>query len=523
MIIPRVDVFKHIASSPLIRKSIEHLLPGSLNGRQTHPLGRYFSSKVNLPYFVAFHQKKSISTKRLVKPIHHITRVPMEHPGKSFSSDPLYALVTSALGLSFSSSLSHCAEDDEQSPPDTNNGQTAQLSEKQTRLLTDLETRVASNKDNTDLEPFQKVGLLVALGKKDPNYTKKAYTLCNDYFGKKNGFSFYKTGFYCGKLYNIRQQARKALQAENPNVREVYHQISKGFVRLTKTMIEDALAHLPIPKCKYSFIGLGSLAREEQTPYSDLEFAVIVDKKLSEEEKAQFVLVSHWIHHQILLLGETPLAELDINGVYDREIIKKKFSLDGPGGQMAPSWNPGLVGTVKELLHYQSEKEFKKRIITPGELRNVVTISGNKNLTEKYKKSLHCCLRRKCRKERALRLLEFDGDRFTLRGGKIEKQGWVVPIKYELYRAIQLRIEGISLFYGIQEQNIFDRINKLKEKKVFTKEGAANLIKTASTILKMRCKYYLEKDYASEDLPVDEEDEDSLPSLPSYLQNIGPF
>ena len=58
------------------------------------------------------------------------------------------------------------------------------------------------------------------------------------------------------------------------------------------------------PPCKYDVVGLGSMARGEATPYSDLEFGYIFERKQADD---YFVRLAMAMYFTLNNLGETPL------------------------------------------------------------------------------------------------------------------------------------------------------------------------------------------------------------------------
>ncbi|MGR3912476.1 MAG: tetratricopeptide repeat protein [Candidatus Rhabdochlamydia sp.] len=352
--------------------------------------------------------------------------------------------------------------------------------------------------DKPDLNHFQKIGVQVALNVLTGLDSWRVYDECNLYFHcslENPGFSSLKTDIYKNTLREIRRKAKELVHQPSYDIKKLYQEISNDFMELTRLMIQDALIHLEIPHCEYAFTALGSLARGEQTPYSDLEFVILTHRSLNEVEKLQFVKVSDWIHHQILLLGETPLIELNIKEIQNLEEIKKGFTLDGPLGKMAPSWNMDLITTSQELMQFQKTRDSPELIL------NCATVYGSHALTYDYLHQI-AQLTHEERQKRAIHLLTRDGDRFQVFGGKVQSTGRVMNIKYEFYRAIQLRIEGLCLYYGVQERNIFERIQRLKEENIFSEGTAGKLYRVATEILKLRLQCYLAMESASEDIPL---------------------
>ena len=58
--------------------------------------------------------------------------------------------------------------------------------------------------------------------------------------------------------------------------------VNRDMIMLTRSVLEKVLDICGEPKCGYCLVALGSLARGEMTPYSDLEFLFLIELKSDE-------------------------------------------------------------------------------------------------------------------------------------------------------------------------------------------------------------------------------------------------
>ena len=73
--------------------------------------------------------------------------------------------------------------------------------------------------------------------------------------------------------------------------------------------------------CKYAIMGVGSIALQQTTPYSDLEFAILMedapdeDEDTAEEWRKYFRKLTHLVHFRVINLGETvlPFSEYKVS------------------------------------------------------------------------------------------------------------------------------------------------------------------------------------------------------------------
>lgn len=139
------------------------------------------------------------------------------------------------------------------------------------------------------------------------------------------------------------------------------------------------------PPCHYTVIGLGSLARGEATPYSDLEFAYLVENQAYSHYFNRLAMATYF---NLNNLGETPLKGFYLEELIDNYGTKKSsswfkdmamsgFKFDGitPSAGNIPTGN-GLAGsrpltfTVAELID-----SYKKVLESPKGAKTVGNIS----------------------------------------------------------------------------------------------------------------------------------------------------
>ena len=135
-------------------------------------------------------------------------------------------------------------------------------------------------------------------------FQEKAFTLQTDYWGENSNLSFTEqqkiTHNLLGELETIRVSYReefksidqfvKHFENENlqPGVRQEFYEMIK-FISLSFSqfmgefagrIIRESVQLLNIiPPCEFDAVAIGSVARGEATPYSDLEYLFLVKKK----------------------------------------------------------------------------------------------------------------------------------------------------------------------------------------------------------------------------------------------------
>ena len=143
-------------------------------------------------------------------------------------------------------------------------------------------------------------------------------------------------------------------------------------------LVKECEGRLGQPPCDYAIVALGSVARMEATPFSDLEFAILYADPATGNEIDYFRMLTNFLHLKVINLGETVLPALGIeqlnnfqcsdsnaNWFYDSE-IPRGISFDGampwalktPLGRMATENKPALelIKTPEDMAELQDEE-----------------------------------------------------------------------------------------------------------------------------------------------------------------------
>ena len=220
---------------------------------------------------------------------------------------------------------------------------------------------------------------------------------------------------------------KAAEEYEIKEVRALYKHIAKETKGLLANIIKECEEILGLPPCKYSVIGLGSLALNQFTPYSDLEFAILMEDSFdenryaaerelialttrgselleakdrvvalekgrrealetNERNKQYFRNLTQLIHFRVLNLGETviPYSKFELPlDQYTRRGIS--FDLGGktPLGRLdKPQYE--LIQTPYRMARYLKHVWSKVDKNLPTILDSVVHITGDDAITASY-------------------------------------------------------------------------------------------------------------------------------------------
>jgi tetratricopeptide (TPR) repeat protein len=316
--------------------------------------------------------------------------------------------------------------------------------------------------------------------------------------------------------------------------KELFKEISNSIKGFVAKLFEDSEKEIGKPPCKYTVMGLGSLALNQATPYSDLEFAILTESDKYKDDmnlrvRAYFKNLTHLVHFKIINLGETIIPnsryDVDLSHLVHRGI---NFDLGGktPLGRIDKDKKNkageeyDLVGTIGKILEYMVNKDNiwgKTDKSLPYIVENVSYIHGAEDLVEEYQTKVHKFLvppgkvikklPLKCT-ERAVEILKNGiieinystviNPLVTKIPGDLEKlqpfalhEGELFNVKQEIYRLPDRLIYNLGMLYGIKGESAWDIVDKLAEHNVLNKESAENLKFAISFATSLRLKIYL--------------------------------
>ena len=93
-------------------------------------------------------------------------------------------------------------------------------------------------------------------------------------------------------------EARQAFKDQTVEVKKLSSTVSKRMKQFLASIIDECLVVLGTPPCDYEVIVFGSLARNETTPYSDFEWAILTSSE-EEECKVFFRNLTNLVHLQV--------------------------------------------------------------------------------------------------------------------------------------------------------------------------------------------------------------------------------
>jgi hypothetical protein len=332
-----------------------------------------------------------------------------------------------------------------------------------------------------------------------------------------------------------------ANQIKNPKIasyltKNLFEGIAKKMKSFLASVYNDSERQMVMqPPCSYAVIGLGSMASQQITAHSDLEFAILVENEnfrsnADPKVRNYFENLSHLAHFKVIGLRETVIA----TSKYDVDTshlvhVGVNFDLGGktPLGRIANDKPYSLIKTVDWMLDYVYNKEDKASHIDkclPYILENVCFVYGNQDLVTTYKNKvteflgsrndsdqmnrLNCEIRAiKLLKEGTTELdyfgetldgksreIAFKGDLKKLQPSGDYNKNEYLNVKQEIYRLPDRLIYNLGLLFNIRGSSGWDTIDKLCDEQILNEQAAANLKRAFSyaTLLRLRTYFFHE-------------------------------
>ncbi|XP_066294714.1 uncharacterized protein [Branchiostoma lanceolatum] len=287
----------------------------------------------------------------------------------------------------------------------------------------------------------------------------------------------------------------------------------QGFIH---DLVDECIDTLGPSPCKYAFVGLGSQATELVTPYSDLEFAILIeDGKDNDKTRQYFINLTHYLNMKVINLGETILPAMAIPSLnnflsedpeedwfYD-SVTPRGFSFDGfmpwasktPFGRDQTKTKPSvsLIQTPTGMAEFQElDVSLAEGYHLSDILRRVVFLTGEELLVNEYTKLLGEIITNHRLSFfqsllSATQILHENRHHFDSH----EPTGELLNVKQDIYRFPGIVVEALALCSQITHASAWDIIDELKQTQGMNEENATHLTVLASISAELRLRTYM--------------------------------
>ena len=325
------------------------------------------------------------------------------------------------------------------------------------------------------------------------------------------------------KLWDDERKSKE--QSYINQVKSLLFNVSSDYKRIMAYISQKSIQIMGPPPCKYTLVGLGSLARNEITPYSDFEHVLLLhnfQQQASSNERLRIKEYFRWysvlFHIIVINLQESILPNVAIPCLNDTltpggdwfwdirtpqgisfDCLKPLASKVPLGRtQKTPNkpWTTELIKPVDEMVKYvEADEDLKNGYKLGDMLTRTCYVDGDETLYAEF------CWKRKETLKRNLSnvsnikatlhedLANFDIDTFSedfLRAKSID-------IKRSIYRGITLFISALGRLHNVDENSNFDIIDEFVRRQAISQDSAHKLSHAVAVACHVRLFLYMSK------------------------------
>ena len=355
------------------------------------------------------------------------------------------------------------------------------------------------------------------------------------------------------KLANYERNQQENAKKAN-KIKEI-KQINNTIAQKYKTIMQDLSQFcediMGKPPCAYAIAGMGSLARNEITPYSDFEHIILLSDHMNNESHLEYFRWYSVIFHTVLLnLHETIIPSLNIQSLNNKNSelgdwyfdahTPRGISFDGmmphackfPLGRTnhteAKPFETELIKPVSEMLEYlSSDADLKNGYHLADILTKTCFVFGNADIYKQFQGGVENYLSSKSKQQRideVMQQVKEDLNNFSARFRLTKlKTNDTINIKQFVYRSSTIFISALARIHNISGNSSFDTINELAKQKVIT-QNAKNKISYAIAIAcEMRLRVYAENNSQCDTIKQDSKNREQFLNIVGAASTINYF
>ena len=317
-----------------------------------------------------------------------------------------------------------------------------------------------------------------------------------------------------------REELQNLQENKISSIQPINQMISGQYIAIIANVIEFCESLMGRPPCEYAVIGMGSVARNEATPYSDFEHIIVMEEQKNYEKNLEYFRWLSVISHAIVLnFQETIIPSLNIYGLNDSRSTfgdwfydeqTRGVSFDGlmihackfPLGRQQPTenkpWITELIKPVGEMLKYlSSDDERKNDYHLSNILTKVCFVYGSQVIYRQFESGVMQHLQNQTEHELLEEIKEqtkSDLNNFSARFRLASLNSFdAVNIKQLIYRSSTLFIAALGRMHRISANSSFDVIDELAKNKKITQNMKHKLSYAVAIACEMRLKVYMDK------------------------------
>ena len=333
------------------------------------------------------------------------------------------------------------------------------------------------------------------------------------------------------RLENVREHCKMDLVEKEPLVdqyenmvqehgldNKFYISMKETALRCTEMMLELAGVIMSQsvnilkdkPPCNFDAVAIGSLARGEATPYSDLEYLFLIEEK-SDDNMSYFEKLAVTSYFVIGNLKETKLSHVAIEELqgWFEDMSRCGLQIDGlskgagniPTGNGSREQKNQFIVTPEELaeryrhvLHNPGDEALR------GDLTSMLTYTKsffskqgkNTDLLGEFRQRLAHITPNQKRKDINFKMLNTDIEKLTfMPWNEMKDRGYNCDAKKELYRFPSIILLNLTIILGNSAGTSWENIEQQSSQKAIPQQLSSHLRFALAAAIYIRLSAYL--------------------------------
>ena len=310
-------------------------------------------------------------------------------------------------------------------------------------------------------------------------------------------------------------------------IKIMQYTLSRDYKRVMAEVSQKCIQIMGTPPCEYTLVGMGSLARNEITPYSDFEHIILLDnvhQRTNSNENSHIKEYFRWysvlFHIIVINLQETIIPNVAIACLNDTltsggdwfwdTYTTQGISFDSlkplaskvPLGrtQKTPNkpWTTELIKPVDEMVKFLDEEEDLKNGYKLADiLTRTCYVDGDEMIYNEFCQKVKSTLKHNqsnllnVKKQLAEDLRNYDAsDNFQMFA---ISQSTSINIKRIFYRSITLFVSALGRLHDIDKNSCFDIIDDIHRRHEINDVSANRLLHAVAVACHVRLFHYMSK------------------------------